>query len=49
MILAGATDAGMLFTRCHGGISHHPAESIIPEDGVIGTQVLLDAAVKLTW
>lgn len=49
MILAGATDAGMLFTRCHGGISHHPAESIIPEDGVIGMQVLLDAAVELTW
>lgn len=47
MILAGATEAGMLFTRCRGGISHHPTESIIPEDGVVGAQVLLDAAVEL--
>lgn len=49
MILAGVTEAGMLFTRCRGGISHHPAESMIADDGVVGTQALLDAAVEVAW
>lgn len=47
MILAGVTEAGMLFTRCRGGLSHHPDEAIIPDDGVLGAQVLLDAALEL--
>jgi len=31
-ILAGVTDAAMLFVRCAGGISHHPDESVTEED-----------------
>ncbi|WP_255572527.1 hypothetical protein, partial [Enterobacter sp. BIDMC 29] len=23
---------GMLFVRCRGGVSHHPAESVMAED-----------------
>ena len=33
---------GMLFLRCAGGISHHPAESVTTEDVEAGVQVLLD-------
>ncbi len=32
MVLAGRMPAGMLFLRCAGGISHHPAESVREED-----------------
>ncbi|MHA7815695.1 MAG: allantoate amidohydrolase [Pseudohaliea sp.] len=32
MSLAELTDVGMLFVRCAGGISHHPAESVAEED-----------------
>ena len=45
MILAGIAEAGMLFTRCRGGVSHNPAESILQEDAAAGAQVLLDAAL----
>jgi allantoate deiminase len=31
-ILAGVTDAAMLFVRCAGGISHHPDEAVAEED-----------------
>jgi allantoate deiminase len=47
MVLAGITEAAMLFTRCRGGISHHPAESVLPEDAIAGAQVLLDAVWEL--
>ena len=30
--LAAITEIGMLFVRCAGGISHHPAESVTVED-----------------
>jgi allantoate deiminase len=30
----------MLFLRCRDGISHHPAESITPEDAATGARVL---------
>lgn len=33
---------GMLFIRCAGGISHHPAEAILTEDVEIAIGVLLD-------
>jgi allantoate deiminase len=32
----------MLFVRCAGGVSHHPAESITPEDAHVAVAVLLD-------
>jgi allantoate deiminase len=31
-ILAGVTDAAMLFVRCAGGVSHHPDEAVAEED-----------------
>jgi allantoate deiminase len=30
--LAERWPVGMLFVRCKGGISHHPAESVMAED-----------------
>jgi allantoate deiminase len=47
MVLAGITEAAMLFTRCRGGVSHNPAESILPEDAIAGAQVLLEAVQEL--
>jgi allantoate deiminase len=41
MVLAELTDAGMLFVRCAGGVSHNPAESISMEDAEIGAAALL--------
>jgi N-carbamoyl-L-amino-acid hydrolase len=35
----------MVFTPCHGGISHNEAESITPEWATAGLQVLADAAL----
>ncbi len=32
MALASFTDAAMLFVRCRGGVSHHPAESVAVTD-----------------
>lgn len=32
MSLAPVTDVGMLFLRCAGGISHHPAEAVARDD-----------------
>ncbi|MBM3818114.1 MAG: allantoate amidohydrolase [Acidimicrobiia bacterium] len=32
MIVAGRMPAGMVFLRCAGGISHHPAESVREDD-----------------
>jgi N-carbamoyl-L-amino-acid hydrolase len=35
----------MVFTPCHGGLSHNEAESITPEWATAGLQVLADAAL----
>jgi allantoate deiminase len=32
MVLARVTDVGMIFLRCAGGISHHPAEAVQARD-----------------
>ena len=32
MAIADLTDIGMLFIRCAGGVSHHPDESVRPDD-----------------
>lgn len=40
MAMAALTDVAMLFLRCAGGISHHPAESITAADAETGARVL---------
>ncbi len=35
----------MLFIPCHGGISHHPAESISRAWAEMGLRVLADAVI----
>lgn len=42
MALAALCPIGMLFVRCQGGISHHPAEAIRVEDADLAVRVLLD-------
>ena len=40
--MADLTEIGMIFIRCDGGISHHPAESITEDDAITGAQLLLN-------
>jgi len=42
MAIASLCPVGMLFTRCKGGISHTPAESITEADANIAVAVLLE-------
>ncbi|WP_029010257.1 allantoate amidohydrolase [Azospirillum halopraeferens] len=42
MALAALCPVGMLFVRCAGGISHHPAEAITADDAGLAVRVLLD-------
>jgi allantoate deiminase len=39
-VMAGVTDAAMLFVRCAGGISHNPAESVTVEDVAVAIEVV---------
>ncbi len=41
MAMAHITDVGMLFVRCKGGISHHPAESITEADADASARAVL--------
>ena len=41
MAMADLTEIGMLFVRCKGGISHHPAESMTAADAGVAARVLL--------
>ena len=41
MAMAELTEVGMLFVRCKDGVSHHPDESITPEDTAAGARALL--------
>ena len=45
--MATLCPAAMLFVRCEGGVSHHPAESITAEDSDVAVQVLADAIRRL--
>jgi allantoate deiminase len=38
--MSAIAPAAMLFVRCEGGISHHPAESVAPEDVAAAIDVL---------
>jgi len=43
MMMARAMPMGMLFVRCgHGGISHHPAETMTAADADIAARIFLD-------
>ncbi|MBV1707208.1 MAG: allantoate amidohydrolase [Hyphomicrobiales bacterium] len=42
MAMAALCPIGMIFLRCKGGISHHPDESITPEDACLGASLLLE-------
>jgi allantoate deiminase len=41
MAMIDIADVGMLFVRCHGGISHHPDEHVELADADAGARVLL--------
>jgi allantoate deiminase len=41
MAMIDIADVAMLFVRCRGGISHHPAEHVEPADADAGARVLL--------
>lgn len=43
---AARMPAVMLFIPCHGGVSHHPTESISREWAEIGLRVLADAVIE---
>ncbi|MGA8923735.1 MAG: M20/M25/M40 family metallo-hydrolase, partial [Candidatus Dormiibacterota bacterium] len=38
--MSSVTDVGMLFVRCKGGVSHHPAESATVDDVAVAIEVL---------
>jgi len=41
MAIADIADIGMIFVRCRGGVSHHPAEHVDLADADAGARVLL--------
>ncbi|QWG19918.1 allantoate amidohydrolase [Bradyrhizobium sediminis] len=41
MAMIDIADVAMLFVRCRGGVSHHPAEHVDPADADAGARVLL--------
>ena len=45
--LAGLTRVAMLFVRCAGGVSHHPAEAVAIEDVAVAINVA-DRFLELT-
>lgn len=47
MAMADLCPVGMLFVRSPGGISHHPDESILPEDVEVALKVLHTAVLNL--
>jgi hydantoinase/carbamoylase family amidase len=47
MAIAPIAPVAMLFVRCTGGISHNPAESVMPEDAAVAARVLLGVLDRL--
>ncbi|MDW8125944.1 MAG: allantoate amidohydrolase [Geminicoccaceae bacterium] len=45
--LAAIAPVAMLFVRCRGGVSHHPAEDVDPEDVAAALEVLEEAVERL--
>jgi allantoate deiminase len=46
-VLAEAMPVGMLFVRCAGGVSHHPAEAVAVEDVAVAIEVLARFVARL--
>jgi allantoate deiminase len=40
VVMSRITDVAMLFVRCKGGVSHHPAESVTDDDVAVALDVL---------
>jgi allantoate deiminase len=40
VVMSRLTEAAMLFVRCKGGVSHHPAESVADDDVAVAIDVL---------
>lgn len=47
MAMAAITDVGMLFVRCHDGISHHPGEDVREVDVAAGLDALEEAVLAV--
>lgn len=47
MVMAALCPTAMLFLRCAGGISHHPAESVDPADAGLAHAAMLDFIERL--
>jgi allantoate deiminase len=47
VMLARLTSVAMLFVRCAGGVSHHPAESVSAEDAEVAVGVVCDVLEAL--
>ncbi len=47
MALASLTRVGMLFVRCAGGVSHHPAESVLEQDVALAIDAMHAAVLHL--
>ncbi len=47
MAMAAVTDIGMLFVRCHDGISHHPDEDVREVDVAAGLDALEQAVLRV--
>jgi allantoate deiminase len=47
MAMADLCPVGMMFVRCKGGISHHPAESVTESDVDLAIRVLIDCVNRL--
>lgn len=47
VVLSRLTDVAMLFVRCRGGLSHHPAEHVSSRDLGVALKVLVDFLERL--
>ncbi|WP_119083833.1 allantoate amidohydrolase [Altererythrobacter sp. B11] len=47
MVMAALCPTAMLFVRCRGGISHHPAEHVEPADAETALRVMLGFITRL--
>src|SRR5690554_6681569 len=47
MAIADITDVAMYFVRCKGGVSHHPAESVMVEDVALAIEALNKTLVRI--
>jgi len=47
VVLSRLTDVAMLFVRCRGGLSHHPAEHVAPRDLGVALRVMVDFLTRL--